>query len=175
MKVEDLQLKKEFITLTSKKFNIKVKQYLPLDEKFKVIKEVLQIVADEQNFVNELNLKVWSQLAIIKYYSDLELDEYFNNENIDLDKCKELYDLFSVNGLIDDVLKNIPSGEFDLVNSMIDKTVHEFYKYKNSIKGILEAASADYSSLDLDASVIQEKLKDPNNIGFLKEVMDKLG
>lgn len=174
MTVEELQLKKESITLNSKKFNIKVKQYLPLDDKFKIITEVVNLVADDNNFVNELNLKVWSALVIIKYYSNLELDEYFNAEDIE-DKCKELFDLFYKNGVIDDVIQSIPVGEYHLVMEMIDKTMHEFYKYRNSIKGILEAVSADYSNLDLDATQLQEKLNNPDNVGFLKEVMTKLG
>ena len=41
--------------------------------------------------------------------------------------------------------------------------------------GILENISADYSSLDLEASKIQQKLADPNNMAFLKNVLTKLG
>jgi len=174
MTVEELSLKNEKMTITSQKYKIKVKQYLPLEEKFKIINEVAQLVIDEQDFVNLLNLEVWRNLTLIRHYTDVDLEEYFNSDNIE-DKCKELYDLFFVNNVFDDVFKNIPVNEFKQITEMIENTIHEFYKYRNSIKGILEAVSADYSNLNLDASAIQEKLKDPDNVGFLKEVMDKLG
>lgn len=174
MTVKDLSLKNEKTTITSQRYKIKVKQYLPLEEKFQVINEVLRLVADENNFVNVLNLQAWRDLTLMKYYTDLELDEYFNSDDIE-EKCKNLYDLLFVNNVFDDVFKNIPVNEYKLITEMVDNTVHEFYKYKNSIKGILEAVSADYSNLDLDASKIQEKLNNPENVGFLKEVMDKLG
>ena len=175
MTVKDLSLKNEKTTITSQKYKIKVKQYLPLEEKFKIINEVLQLVADDNNFVNVLNLPAWRDLILIRHYTDLELDEYFDS-GIDIEeKCKNLYDLLFVNNVFDDVFKNIPVNEYKLITEMVDNTIHEFYKYKNSIKGILEAVSADYSALDLDASVIQEKLNNPDNVGFLKDVMTKLG
>lgn len=174
MTVKDLSLKNEKTTITSQRYKIKVKQYLPLDEKFKIINEVLQLVVDDNNFVNELNLKVWKELVLLNHYSDLELDEYFNAEDI-VTKCAELYDLLFTNNVFDDVFKNIAVNEFNLITDMIDKTIEEFYKYRNSIKGILEAITADYAQLDLDATEIQKKLNNPENVGFLKEVMTKLG
>lgn len=174
MTIKDLSLKNEKTTITSQRYKIKVKQYLPLEEKFKIINEVAQLVIDERDFVNLLNLEVWRNLVLIRHYTDVDLEEYFNSDNIE-DKCKELYDLFFVNNVFEDVFKNIPVNEFNQITEMIENTIHEFYKYRNSIKGILEAVSADYSNLDLDASKIQEKLNNPENVGFLKEVMDKLG
>ena len=41
--------------------------------------------------------------------------------------------------------------------------------------GILENISADYSNLNLDATEIQNKLADPNNMALLKDVLAKLG
>ena len=39
----------------------------------------------------------------------------------------------------------------------------------------MEESSADYSNLSLDATAIQQKLADPQNLEFLKSVMTKLG
>ena len=174
MTVKDLSLKNEKTTITSQRYKIKVKQYLSLDEKFKIINEVLRLTIDENDFVNILNLQAWKDLTLIRHYTDIDLEEYFDSDDI-VEKCKELYDLFFVNNVFEDVFKNIPVNEFNQITEMIDNTVHEFYKYRNSIKGILEAVTADYSNLDLEASEIQKKLKDPENVGFLKEVMNKLG
>ena len=47
--------------------------------------------------------------------------------------------------------------------------------YRNSIFGIIDTVSADYSNLNLDASNIQKTLADPSNMELLKQVLTKLG
>ena len=58
---------------------------------------------------------------------------------------------------------------------MLKETVEAVYSYNNSLMGILDTISQDYSALDLEASNIQKKLADPNTLGLLKDVMAKLG
>ena len=41
--------------------------------------------------------------------------------------------------------------------------------------GILDNVVNDYSNLNLDASEIQKKLADPDNMALLKDVLAKLG
>jgi hypothetical protein len=41
--------------------------------------------------------------------------------------------------------------------------------------GILDNVVNDYSNLNLDASEIQKKLADPENLELLREVLAKLG
>ena len=57
----------------------------------------------------------------------------------------------------------------------VHRSVDAIYEYKNSVLGILESVSTDYSNLDLDATNIQQKLADPNNMALLRDVLSKLG
>ena len=57
----------------------------------------------------------------------------------------------------------------------VDKVIEEFYKYHNSVLGILDNIQADYSNLNLEATEIHNKLADPDNMAFLKDVLTKLG
>jgi hypothetical protein len=41
--------------------------------------------------------------------------------------------------------------------------------------GIMENIANDYSDLDFDATEIQKKIGDPNNMELLKAVLSKLG
>jgi hypothetical protein len=41
--------------------------------------------------------------------------------------------------------------------------------------GILDSISADYNNLNLDATEIQKKIGDPENMALLKDVLTKLG
>ena len=60
---------------------------------------------------------------------------------------------------------------FNALRSSIDAV----YAYRNSVMGILDTVSSDYSALNFDASEIQKKIGDPENMALLKQVLAKLG
>ena len=49
------------------------------------------------------------------------------------------------------------------------------YDYKNSALGIIDSINLDAKQLDADATTIQEKLADPENLKLVKGVLTKLG
>ena len=148
---------------------IEVKQYLPVAEKLELIANVLNNSADDNNFANPVKTYVLSHLEIIYAYTNLSFT----------DKQKEdpakLYDILETNGIIDSIILAIPPSEYDNLIEDITSTIDAYYKYKNSTLGILEAATTDYKNLDLEASDIQKKIADPDNLTLLKDVITKLG
>ena len=104
---------------------------------------------------------------------------YTTNINF-TDKQKEdrlgLYDLLVSSGLWKAVENKLAeAGELSIIQITVREVIDEIYKYKNSALGILQAVSEDYSNLDLDATKLQEKIGNKENMEFLKEVMDKMG
>ena len=148
---------------------VEVKQYLPVAEKLELIANVLNNSADDNNFANPVKTYVLSHLEIIYAYTNLSFT----------DKQKEdpakLYDILETNGIIDSIILAMPSSEYDNLIEDITSTIDAYYKYKNSALGILEAATTDYKNLDLEASDIQKKIADPDNLTLLKDVITKLG
>ena len=147
---------------------IEVKQYLPVAEKLELIANVLNNSADDNNFANPVKTYVLSHLEIIYAYTNLSFT----------DKQKEdpakLYDILDTNGIIDSIILAIPPSEYDNLIEDITSTIDAYYKYKNSALGILEAATTDYKNLDLEASDIQKKIADPDNLTLLKDVITML-
>lgn len=147
---------------------VEVKQYLPVAEKLELIANVLNNSADDNNFANPVKTYVLSHLEIIYAYTNLSFT----------DKQKEdpakLYDILETNGIIDSIILAMPSSEYDNLIEDITSTIDAYYKYKNSALGILEAATTDYKNLDLEASDIQKKIADPDNLTLLKDVITKL-
>ena len=147
---------------------IEVKQYLPVAEKLELIANVLNNSADDNNFANPVKTYILSHLEIIYAYTNLSFT----------DKQKEdpakLYDILDTNGIIDSIILAIPPSEYDNLIEDITSTIDAYYKYKNSALGILEAATTDYKNLDLEASNIQKKIADPDNLTLLKDVITKL-
>lgn len=164
-----LKKKEEIKNITINDQAIEVKQYLPINDKINIITNVIQESADDNNFANPVKVEVFANLEIIYAYTNISFT----------DKQKEdptkLYDLLEENGVIAAVVSAIPETEYALLLGWIDETIEAFYTYRNSVMGIMEQISADYSNLSLDATAIQQKLADPQNLELLKGVMTKLG
>lgn len=162
--------KNSSITRTVKINNkeITVKQYLPINEKLNLTARVLSAVSEnEYSFVNPMQLRVYSLIEIVKAYTNIE----FSEDALPADT----YDILVEQKILDLLLEAIPKQELNYIMENIEQTVNAYYKYKNSVLGILEAVNTDYSNLNFDATEIQNKIADPNNLTLLKDVMDKLG
>jgi hypothetical protein len=148
---------------------IEVKQYLSIQDKLKMITEILGLTADENRFYNVGRLKVFKTLKILEYYTNLSIT---GKQKEDPTK---LYDELMVSNFFDAVENLIPGIELNEINDILYDTIDQVYKYQNSAYGIMEAMSQDYNNLDLDASELQKKIADPENLQLLKEVLTKMG
>ena len=147
---------------------VEVKQYLPISDKINIITNVIENSADDNNFANPVKVEVFANLEIMYAYTNISFT----------DKQKEdpttLYDLLEENGIIAEVIAAIAENEYALLLGWIDETIEAFYKYRNSVLGILDTISADYSNLSLDATNLQKQIADPENLKLLKSIMSKL-
>ena len=146
-----------------------VKYYLPVQEKMEMISNIINQSIDDNGFYNPMRVKIFTVLEVTYAYTNLSFTE----------KQKEnpfkLYDLLVGNGIFKEIIGCIYEDDWKEIQETIIKTIDNIYKYKNSALGIMETISTDYSNLDFDASEIQSKLADPENMAFLKDVLSKLG
>ena len=147
---------------------IEIKEYLPIQEKLDLIGRIVNLSLDDNNFVNPARLQIFTTLEVMYTYTNINFT----------DKQKEdflnLYDLLFSSGLWAAV-KQALGNELTLIEDTSIAVINELYKYKDSALGILQAITEDYESLDLDADKLKAKIADKENVGFLKDVMDKLG
>ena len=148
---------------------IEVKQYLPINEKLELISSVINSAADENNFSNPVKENVFLTLEILYHYTNINFTDKQKEDPV------KLYDLVVSSGLVNKITDLIPEEELDEVINGVAQSVKAIYTYRNSALGILESISQDYSALDLNATEIQQKLADPNNIALLKQILTKLG
>lgn len=131
---KDLGIKenKSFKVISFKGKELKIAEYLSIDEKIDLIDIALQ-----KAFINgklsPLQLKKHYELGLVYMYSDIIFDED--------DRADEatLYDTLRSSGLMDAIIKAIPSKEIQVLAEMLyeTKTVNE--NYRNSIIGAAEA------------------------------------
>ena len=148
---------------------IEVKQYLPINEKLELISSVINSAADANNFSNPIKENVFLTLEILYHYTNINFTDKQKEDPV------KLYDLVVSSGLVNKVTDLIPEEELDEVINGVAQSVKAIYTYRNSVLGILESISQDYSALNLDATEIQQKLADPDNMALLKQVLTKLG
>ena len=148
---------------------IEVKQYLPVNEKLELISNVINFSADDNNFANPVKIELFTVLEILYSYTNINFTEKQKEDPT------KLYDIVVSSGLVEAVLDAISETEYNTLIDGIWDSVNAVYSYKNSVFGILDTISTDYSNLNLDATEIQQKLADPENMGLLRQVMTKLG
>lgn len=164
-----LKRKNEVKTITINNNQIEIKQYLPVNEKLDLIARVINGAHDQNNFPNPIKIEVIGTLEMIMVYTNISFTE---KQKEDIPK---LYDLLEENGVIKDIISQIPEDEYNFIIDGINKTVDAVYTYNNSVLGILEAVSKDYSNLDFDATQIQKKMADQENLKLVRDVLTKLG
>jgi hypothetical protein len=148
---------------------IEIKQYLPVNEKLELISRIINSSAEDMKFYNVGKIEIFTTLEIIYAYTNINFTDKQKE-----DVCK-LYDLFMSSDLMDEIFAHIPESELDWISDTVEDTIESIYSYQNSVMGILDAIKNDYSALDLDASEIQKKLADPENLELLKGIMTRLG
>ena len=148
---------------------IEVKQYLPVNEKLELISNVINSAQDENNFSNPVKVNIFTTLEMMYAYTNINFTEKQKEDPA------KLYDLLTSSGLVEEVNDVIPEEEISEIIDGVTNSIKSIYEYRNSVLGILESISADYSQLNFDAEEIQKKLGDPENMSFLKDVLKKLG
>lgn len=164
-----LKRKNEVKTITINNNQIEIKQYLPVNEKLDLIARVINGAHDQNNFPNPIKIEVIGTLEMIMAYTNISFTE---KQKEDIPK---LYDLLEENGIIKDIISQIPEDEYNFIIDGINKTVDAVYAYNNSVLGILESVSQDYSNLDFNIEKIQQAISNPENLELLKDILTKLG
>ena len=127
----DTKYKKTFKTITWREKEIKISDYLPIDEKIALIDIALQ-KSMYNGMVHPLQLKKYYELGLVYMYSDI----IFSEEDR-ADEAK-IYDEIYASGLLNEIIKNIPAKEIQILAEMLKETKVAIEKHKVSVVGIIE-------------------------------------
>lgn len=148
---------------------VEVKQYLPVNDKLELITAVLNYADDEKGFYNEGKLNVYAWLLMVDYYTNISFTEKQREE------VNKTYDALDSSGVLDQIIDAIPESELDFITRVLHITADSIVKYRNSVMGILESISTDYSNVDLNANNVSEALSNPDNLNLVRDILSKLG
>ena len=163
-----LALSKETIEWKINDEIIKVKKYLPIEEKMELCQRIINASIDDGGYYNDARIDMNTFVEVLFAYTDIKFT----------DKQKEnyaaIYDKFMANDLYLPFIQLIDS-EYTYITGYVYNIIRHMYDYRNSVYGILDVISTDYSNLKLNADEITKDLQNPEQLTLLKNVMNKLG
>ena len=149
---------------------IEVKDYLPMNEKLELVSTIVNHSIDDNGYYNPMRVHINIIVEVILAYTNINVTEKQKDDIL------KLYDLFVSSGLSGKILGETMSPyEYNYIKQWVNETINSIYSYKNSVLGILDTISNDYSELDFDINKLKENLSDPEQLTLLKDVLTKLG
>ena len=148
---------------------IEVKRYLPISDKLTLIGNAINLAADGNRFANPMKINMYLDLEIMFAYTNIT---FTDKQKEDLVK---LYDMLASAGFFEAMYNVIAEEEASTIHYNAARIAENMYGQMNSVYGIMENIAQDYAQVGAEADVIEQKIANPNNLTFLKDVMSKLG
>ena len=92
-----------------------------------------------------------------------------------MENAPKTYDSFMINGVIDKIIEAIPEDEYNAVFNAIEECAEHAIKFLNSFVGMMRTVTNDYNATKMNVDEIVNSLNDPDKIGLVKDVLEKLG
>ena len=148
---------------------VTILQYLSIDEKSKLIEQVLASVFDDSGFASPVRLDIYFILYLIKYYTNINITDKM------IESANKTYDSIIINGIDKIIKENIPQEELNNLQSMVYQCVNHIENYNTSLVGMMKTITSDYSATKMNVEELMATLDQPEKIGFVKDVLDKIG
>lgn len=110
---------------------VKVKQYLPAEDKNAILEIAMQ-QADQGTILNTFALDAIFNTYVVIKYTDIQ----FNAE--DMEDILTLYDLLESNDIINNVIAAIPVEEYTTLLDNLKDMVENYLTYRNSARALVE-------------------------------------
>lgn len=146
-------------------FTIEVKNYLPIEEMAVLVQDIVNDAVDENGYYNPIKINMCLTVKTFFAYTNISITEK------QMDNMAKVYDSLKIS----EIYQIVPVECYREVFGYVSESIKSIYEYKNSVYGILDGISSDYSNLDLDINKLTESLSNADNLTMLKDVLTKLG
>lgn len=155
-------------TLNIGKYTIEIKEELTIQEQIEFAEYLFnKLLSEDDKYFNKIKFEYYKVLAYYKFFTSIDISDYTDEE------LHEVYNIINTSGELKGL--NTENIFFNCICREVEDMLKDYYNYKNSIYGILEAISTDYENLNLDMSTLKENMIDKDNLTLLKDVVTKLG
>lgn len=161
--------KVEPIHITIGENDIEVIQYLPIQDKLALVERVMNATIDTTGFFNPVRMEVYMSLEIVKTYTNISITDKM------MENAPKTYDLLVVNGVLDTIISAIPEEEFNSIFDAVDECSQHAVNYLNSFVGMMKTISENFDATKMNVEEIMNTLDQPDKVGLVKEILDKIG
>ena len=146
-----------------------VEQYLPLEKKAAMIERILANSVDETGFISPVRLAVFFRLEIVRCYSNISITDKM------MEQPDKLFDQLVMNKVIGAVSCGMPTEEWEHIEHSVNKCAKAVQAYQNSFVGVMKTINKDYDATKLNVDELMATLDQPDKIGLVKEILEKIG
>ena len=146
-----------------------VKQYLPITDKTTIVESIINNVFDENFIISPIRYSAYVNLEIIRAYTNINITDKM------MENIAKTYDTLALNGIIVSIRQAIPTSELNELMHYIDETIAQIQNYNRSFLGIINTINADQDKTNRNVDTLLQTLNNPNEVGLVKEILDKLG
>ena len=164
-KVTDIPVK----TIMINEQEVSLIEYLPSADKASFVERVLNNVIDDTGYVNPMKLDIYFNIEIVKTYTNISITDKM------MENPTKLFDTLYVNGIIDAILAEINTDEYNDLYNYVDEATESVVAYLNSFTGVMKRISENYDATKMNVDEIMQTLDDPEKIGLVKDILDKIG
>lgn len=161
------KLDNKIITINEQE--IEVIQYLPTAEKGTLIERVLSLAIDETGFYSPIRLEVAFHIELVKTYTNISITDKM------LEDPAKVYDLLVLNEILPAIIEAIPENEYNMLFDSVEECCDQVAQYSNSFLGVLRSTQSDFNITSESIANMMGTLHDPESIGLVKDVLEKLG
>lgn len=112
---------------------IEVLKYLPLEDKYDLIRITLQKAKEANNLYDPIKLDAFFHLHMVYMYTNLSFTDKQKENEI------KIFDTLKSNGFIDLMLQTIDEAEYNYLFEVISSLVKTLNDHNNSVAGLLSS------------------------------------
>lgn len=151
---------------------ITITPHIPYEKVLDMIQWCVNLIIDERPFVSEPLHQIVKDMALVKYYTNLDSADILDNPTFELSALFERYDILISHEIFKRIRDFIDKDQLNFFESTLEKTMQNIVNYRNSAQGILDTLAQ--SAKEKDNVFLQNlaDFQDPEKIGEFKKLVE---
>ena len=172
--VSNLDIKQEEVTITFNNQNVKVKSYIPFEDKRRLIQFVINQNRRNKNtgMLSRYDIDKKLDIALVNYYTDYKFDNI-----TDSDAINEAYDILETQGFFQNLVNTIPKEEYNYITEMLQYEIDNDNKFKLTMTGSINDLISKFGDGlgNLEQAMKELENFDENKFKHVSDLAQRLG
>lgn len=172
--VSNLDIKQEEVTITFNNQNVKVKSYIPFEDKRRLIQFVINQNRKNKNtgMLSRYDIDKKLDIALVNYYTDYKFDNI-----ADSDAINKAYDILETQGFFQNLVNTIPKKEYDYIIEMLQYEIDNDNKFKLTMTGSIDDLISKFGDGlgNLEQAMKELENFDENKFKHVSDLAQRLG